>query len=97
MFIHLGGDEVILSKDVVAILNYDSNDETTTEQLLSSYNQENVVAIGEDMTKSVVVTVDKIYLSPISSLTLKRRAQAVEGLDSFNEDVLVEGDVDMDS
>ncbi|MDA3129307.1 extracellular matrix regulator RemB [Aliibacillus thermotolerans] len=97
MFIHLGGDEVILSKDVVAILNYDSNDETTTEQLLSSYNQKNVVEIGEDVTKSVVVTVDKIYLSPISSLTLKRRAQAVEGFDDYSEDALEEDDVDMDS
>ncbi|MFB4163647.1 extracellular matrix regulator RemB [Alteribacillus sp. JSM 102045] len=88
MFIHLGGDTVIRSKDVVAILDQDTHDSSSiTRQFLSSQENSDVVEISKELTKSVVVTIDRVYLSPISSLTLRRRAQVVSEFEDFSEEV----------
>ncbi|WP_096202877.1 extracellular matrix regulator RemB [Bacillus sp. FJAT-45350] len=87
MFIHLGGDTVIRSKDVIAILNSNMKDSSsiTNEFLTIHEKKELVVMISEEMTKSMVVTKDKIYYSPISSVTLKRRASMVSELEGYGE------------
>ncbi|WP_078556999.1 extracellular matrix regulator RemB [Bacillus alkalicellulosilyticus] len=87
MFIHLGGDTIIRSKDVIAILSSDMKESSgiTKEFLKAHFTKSNVQHISEELIKSIVITVDKIYYSPISSVTLKRRAQAVSELDSFAE------------
>ncbi|WP_158738370.1 extracellular matrix regulator RemB [Alteribacillus sp. YIM 98480] len=88
MFIHLGGDTVIRSKDVVAILDQDTHDSSSiTKQFLSSHENRDVIEISKELTKSVVVTIDRVYLSPISSLTLRRRAQVVSEFEDYSEDV----------
>lgn len=76
MFVHLGGDTVIRSKDVICILDRQVKEGSeTTEQFLNSSEQaKQVEEISEDAPKSIVITTDKIYFSPISSTTLKRRA-----------------------
>ncbi|MFB5663527.1 extracellular matrix regulator RemB [Alteribacillus sp. HJP-4] len=88
MFIHLGGDTVIRSKDVITIVDSDSHDSSSiTRQFLSAQQKENIMEISADLTKSVVVTSDRVYLSPISSLTLKRRSQVVSEFEDFSEEV----------
>lgn len=87
MFIHLGGDMIIRSKDVVAILDETSHASSKdTARFMDSRQNSQVVEIAEDYTKSVVVTHDKVYLSPISSLTLKRRAQVISEIEDFSEE-----------
>ncbi|MFD2707223.1 extracellular matrix regulator RemB [Salibacterium lacus] len=87
MFIHLGGDKVIRSKDVITIVDQDTHDSSSiTQQFLSSRAEEDVERISSEQTKSVVVTTEKIYLSPISTLTLKRRAQAISEYEDYTED-----------
>ncbi|OIJ21926.1 DUF370 domain-containing protein [Anaerobacillus alkalidiazotrophicus] len=83
MFIHLGGETVIRSKDVIAILDRQVKEtsETTEEFLSNCIEAEQVEEILKDMTKSIVITTDKIYLSPISSTTLKRRALFVSDIE----------------
>ncbi|WP_018923297.1 extracellular matrix regulator RemB [Salsuginibacillus kocurii] len=86
MFIHLGGDEVIRSKDVIAILDYDSNEaDGITVEFLQAKSKQDVIIISEDLTKSVVVTESYVYYSPISSLTLKRRAQVISEFEDYTE------------
>lgn len=47
-----------------------------------------IVDIANENMKSVVVTVDYVYFSPLSSSTLKRRAQHVSELEtSFEEEI----------
>ncbi|QQK74163.1 DUF370 domain-containing protein [Salicibibacter cibarius] len=87
MFVHIGGYTVIRSKDIVAILNYDVQEASTiTQQYLASLNENEIVKIAEDYdsTKSLVVTSEKLYHSPISSTTLKRRSQNM--LDDVSDD-----------
>ncbi|QDI91635.1 DUF370 domain-containing protein [Salicibibacter halophilus] len=87
MFVHIGGYTVIRSKDIVAILNYDVHESSTvTQQYLASLNENEIVKIAPDgdSTKSLVVTSEKLYHSPISSTTLKRRSQNM--LDDGNDE-----------
>ncbi|MGY4688210.1 extracellular matrix regulator RemB [Salibacterium sp. K-3] len=87
MFIHLGGDTVIRSKDVITIVDQDTHDSSSiTQQFLSARGEEDIERISSEQTKSVVVTTEKIYLSPISTLTLKRRAQVISEYEDYSED-----------
>jgi hypothetical protein len=84
MFIHLGGDVMVQSKEVIAIfdvkMKYSSD---STKEFLDVADEEGfVVVIDENETKSFVVTTRKVYYSPISSLTLKKRAGFVSELES---------------
>jgi hypothetical protein len=77
MFIHLGGDFVIRSNELIAV--FDVNIETSSKISKAFFmhaNKENVLeSIGEEEAKSIIVTKTKVYLSPISSTTIKKRAQ----------------------
>jgi hypothetical protein len=76
MYIHLGGDKVIRSRELIAIFDI-SNDKPSKlpKTFLTHANQEKKVEkIGEEDPKSMVVTEAKLYYSPISSSTLKKRS-----------------------
>ncbi len=76
MFIHLGGEKIVRTSELVGI--FDLSIEKTskvTKQFTSRAGEEaRVEVIGEEECKSLVVTLDKVYYSPISSATLKKRA-----------------------
>lgn len=79
VFIHLGEDVVVQSRDVVGIFDWQVMEEAeiTSEFLYRHQKDKLVEDIGGDLTKSIVITTDTVYLSPLSSLTLKRRAYTV--------------------
>ncbi|WP_134685359.1 extracellular matrix regulator RemB [Brevibacillus migulae] len=83
MFIHIGGDTVVSTKDVITILDHQTvNSSKISKKFMEDEKKEKrVVDRHAEETKSYVVTKDAIYLSPISSLTLKRRAQFVNSLE----------------
>lgn len=83
MFIHLGGDMVIRSNKIIGILDYQSNSLSNDNENFLSLNSEKkkVVYISEDKPKSIIITGHEIYLSPISSHTLKRRAESITVLE----------------
>lgn len=77
MFIHIGGDVVVRAKEVITILDINGTklDKNTKKNNEFDINisKGTVVKISNDI-KSIIITNDKIYYSPISSLTLKKRA-----------------------
>jgi len=81
MFIHLGGDTLLLSKKIVSIINIEEPMNLNVREYL-----EQAIKLGKIKKtnfkeyKSLVITKDKLYLSPISSLTLKKRADYVANL-----------------
>lgn len=83
MFLHIGGDIVIPVKDVIAIMDIDTTtiSKDTREFLKIAEEEGFIKSISDDLPKSFVITeMDKksvIYLSPISSVTLKKRSQYV--------------------
>lgn len=86
MFIHLGGDVVISLKDVISIMDIESsNISNTTKEFLSIAEDEGFIQkISEDEPKSFILTEKSnktiIYLSPISSVTLYKRAGFIDNI-----------------
>ncbi|MFA9458366.1 extracellular matrix regulator RemB [Halalkalibacter sp. AB-rgal2] len=76
MFIHLGGDIMVRSKEIIAILNHDAKEQAITADFLKrEQKSKQTTIISSDYIKSIVLTNKEIYYSPVSSLTLNRRAQ----------------------
>lgn len=75
MFLHVGTDVVVSLKRVIAILDLKSAGSTdaTREFLDHLKSQKKVTDISGGDAKSVVLTDTEAFLSPISSLTLKKR------------------------
>ncbi|MBQ3554552.1 MAG: DUF370 domain-containing protein [Clostridia bacterium] len=86
MFLHLGGDTVVNLKDVIAIMDLDvtSTAKITREFLAVAEEEGFIVNVSEDLPKSYVLTeIDhksKIFVSPISSATLLKRAKNIRSL-----------------
>ena len=79
MFLHLGGDVVVDEKDVIAIIDIESATLAATTRDFLRVVEENgsITSIGEKgKEKSFVITADSVYLSPISSFTLMKRANS---------------------
>ncbi len=82
MFIHLGGDTLVSTKNIVIIMNLENNAKSniTNEYLKKAEERKLISKLEGNVLKSVVVTEKTIYLSPISSTTLKKRAKFVDNL-----------------
>lgn len=86
MFIHLGGDVVISLKDIISIMDIESsNTSSDTKEFLKTAEDEGFIRrISEDEEKSFILAEkDKktiIYLSPISSVTLCKRAGFIDDI-----------------
>ncbi len=82
MFIHLGGNTLVNSKKVIAVLNGESViGANSSKEFLKTAQEEGFIAnLDQEEYKSIVITDKEIYLSPISTLTLKKRAGFVDNL-----------------
>jgi hypothetical protein len=76
MYIHLGGEKIIRASELIAIfdISVEHSSKISKQFVNNASKEKNVVIIGEEEAKSIVVTQDKVYYSPISSSTLKKRA-----------------------
>lgn len=81
MYLHLGGEICVRIKDIVAIMDLEtsSTSKITREFLRKMQKNGEVININdEELPKSYVVTEEnkfvKMYISPISSNTLLKRA-----------------------
>ncbi len=80
MFLHIGADTVIPTKNIIAIFDMETTtiSKYTREFLKIAEEEGFVESVSDDLPKSFIVTEtdkkSKIYLSPISSVTLKKRA-----------------------
>jgi hypothetical protein len=83
MFLHLGSDIVVALVDIVSINDYKSFRSVVNREFIKKMKSKNfIIDISENDPKSFVVTKSKVYLSAISSLTLKKRADNL----FYNED-----------
>ncbi len=80
MFLHIGSNEIVLMKDIIAIMDIErTTTSQTTRKYLKKCEEKGIIqTIGDDIPKSFIITreegKDKVYLSPISSSTLNKRA-----------------------
>ncbi|MBU4534103.1 MAG: DUF370 domain-containing protein [Eubacteriales bacterium] len=76
MFLHLGADVMVLKEDIVAILDLETRTANTTRDFLKIARDHRILessAEGERL-RSYIITTDRVFLSPISCGTLKKRA-----------------------
>ncbi|SEP40602.1 MULTISPECIES: extracellular matrix regulator RemB [Propionispora] len=75
MFLHLGADTVIPLKNVISINDLRTVKSGINHEFLKTMREEQmIVDISDNNPKSFVLTDKVVYLSAISSLTLKKRA-----------------------
>ena len=83
MFLHLGNGVSVRTKKILAIQDYAVFQNGPGRELLKRKYQDglviNTLEFGQNVDgegiKSLILTEDKIYLSAISPLTLKRRSE----------------------
>ena len=86
MYIHLGRDTVVVSRDIVGIFDIDTSSvgKRTREFLKKAEDGGRVINVTDDLPKSFVLCRDgdgtKVYISGISPATLRKRAGYVDGL-----------------
>lgn len=77
MFLHLGADTVIPVKNVIAIIELrDSRSKVNGDFMKNSTQKNQVMDVSEGTPKSFVLTDKGVFLSTISSMTLKKRASS---------------------
>ena len=78
MFIHLGSDQIIPAEDIIAILNIDSYINISLKEIIEiAVAERNLHPVcSRERAKSLVITSDKVFLSPISSVTLFKRSRS---------------------
>lgn len=83
LFIHLGGDMMVSTKDVIAILdNKMVNVCDDTRRFVQAADAKGLVfRVESGQEKSIVITETRVFISPISSLTLKKRAGYITDVD----------------
>lgn len=75
MYMHLGNNCVIPTKDLIAILNIEEPSEDVLDIIEVARLDKKMINISDKgKEKALVICEDKVYMSPISSLTLYRRA-----------------------
>ena len=77
MYLHLGSDVSVSMDDIVGIFDIEK---VTVEKYMNdylSYCQKNgkIYYVSLDMPKSIIVCTDVVYISNVSCLTLKKRAE----------------------
>lgn len=87
MFIHIGSDEVVLTKDVIMILDKSALVAKDTSEFLQIAQEEGFVADDDNLwqkgpedKKTAIILDKKVLFSPISSVTLSKRADFIKNL-----------------
>lgn len=77
MFLHLGEDTVVLSKDIIVIMDMDGAtiSKFSRELLRKGELDGNIVTVSSLLPRTIIITLDnKIYLSPVSTSTLLKKS-----------------------
>ena len=76
MYLHIGGEYTLPCRFIIGILNLETVKRTQKDILkfLSSKEKNDKAEfISEEIPRSVVITEDRIYYTPISTITLQKR------------------------
>lgn len=85
MFLHLGADTIIPLKNVILISDRKGKSAGINSEFLNLMQEEGmIIDVSAGNPKSFVIADDNVYLSAISSFTLKKRAGTM--IADFDED-----------
>ncbi|MCI9145869.1 MAG: DUF370 domain-containing protein [Eubacterium sp.] len=77
MYIYLGGDIAISTKDIIGIFDMDTStvNKATRDYLSKAEKDKKVVYVNYELPKSFIVCRDKIYVCPLNTATLLKRSK----------------------
>ncbi len=78
MFIHIGGESTVSDKYIVGIFDMEwmtVDSEETIDFIRQAEEAGHVEVVSSEIPRSFVVTLDRVYLTPISVATLRRRIE----------------------
>lgn len=77
MFLHLGDSTVVNTKEIIGIFDMDTStvNKATRNYLNLAEKNKKIVYVNYDLPKSFVVTNDKIFVCPLNTNTLYKRAK----------------------
>ena len=78
MLLHIGGDTVVRTGDIIGIFDMDTStvNKATRDYLSNAEKNKKTVYVNFELPKSFVVCRDKIYICPLNTSTLIKRVQA---------------------
>ncbi len=78
MYIYLGGNTVISTKEILGIFDMDTStvNKATRDYLSKAEKDKKTVYVNFELPKSFIVCKDKIYICPLNTSTLLKRVQA---------------------
>ncbi|MBY0097577.1 extracellular matrix regulator RemB [Mesobacillus maritimus] len=77
MYLHIGEDTLVRTSEIIAILDKESTGfSDVLEEFLKRQNLD-VVHLSKKQYKSIVITTDQVYYSPLAAGTLKKRSQKI--------------------
>jgi extracellular matrix regulatory protein B len=86
MYIHIGGENSVSDKYIVGIFDLDNTTvqpSDTIEFLARAEQNGRLEVVSPEIPRSFVVTLDRIYVTPISPGTLRRRLIRPDGIASL--------------
>lgn len=77
MYLHIGENTVIRDRDIIGIFDMDTStvNKATRDYLKKAEQEKRVVYVNYDLPKCFVVTDKKVFISPINTSTLSKRAK----------------------
>jgi extracellular matrix regulatory protein B len=76
MYVHVGGEYSISDRFIIGIFDLDSispKQKDTLHFLSEAEKDGKVEYISDDIPRSVILTLDRVYISPISVTTIRKR------------------------
>lgn len=76
MFLHLGADTIIPLKEVISITEYKNGSSEINKEFIDLMIEERMIKdVSDGNPKCFIITEKIVYVSAISSTTLKKRAE----------------------
>jgi len=76
MLLHIGDETVIPKKNIIAILEFETAVSPVNKEFLEIAHDEGTIErISDSKERSYIISTEKIYYSPISCTTLKKRSE----------------------
>lgn len=75
MFLHIGNSRVVYLKDIIGIFNLELKNNQVNNQFLESSSGTKITKQEKENNSAFVITTQKVFYSPISSLTLQKRTE----------------------
>ncbi len=87
MFLHIGEGKILKEREIIGIFDLEttSTSKKTREFLRINEKAGNVEYVGIEIPKTYIVNSDKkVYITQISSQTLHKRAERIDGFGTEN-------------